>query len=100
METIGAMTDEVFKNPNYIEISKKFCPAPAVTHYEMVSITVLLPGLEIPVHYDAPYFKSVSRMTTPPKGLKSGRPCCHHSFKLEFKVYWSKLSSEIAKSYG
>ena len=31
----------------------------------MVSITVLLPGLEIPIHYDTPYFKEVSRLTTP-----------------------------------
>ena len=65
MSAIGAMTDEVFKNPNYVKISKKFCPAPGITHYEMVTITVLLPGLEIPIHYDVPYFKHVSRMTTP-----------------------------------
>jgi len=65
MSTIGAMTDQVFKNPNYVKISKQFCPSPGITHYEMVTITVLLPGLEIPIHYDVPYFKHVSRMTTP-----------------------------------
>jgi hypothetical protein len=32
---------------------------------EMMSITILLPGQETPVHYDNPYFMEISRETAP-----------------------------------
>ena len=36
-----------------------------VTHREMFSLTILLPGQETPIHYDTPYFKRIGRSTAP-----------------------------------
>ena len=36
-----------------------------MTHREMFSLTILLPGQETPIHYDTPYFKRISRATAP-----------------------------------
>ena len=42
--SIGQITKNLFSSEKYKKISKSFCPSPKVTHKEMFSITILLPG--------------------------------------------------------
>jgi len=65
INSVGQITKNLFESDRYKKISESFCPAPQVTHREMFSLTILLPGQETPIHYDTPYFKRIGRSTAP-----------------------------------
>lgn len=64
LSSVGAIS-KVFASDQYKKVSEKFCPSPKKNHQEMMALTVLLPGSELAVHYDNPYFMDFSRETTP-----------------------------------
>lgn len=64
LSSVGAIS-KVFASEQYKKVSEKFCPSPKKNHQEMMALTVLLPGSELAVHYDNPYFMEFSRETTP-----------------------------------
>ncbi|CAG5076563.1 Oidioi.mRNA.OKI2018_I69.PAR.g8491.t1.cds [Oikopleura dioica] len=64
LSSVGAIS-KVFASEQYKAVSEKFCPSPKKNHQEMMALTVLLPGSELAVHYDNPYFMEFSRESTP-----------------------------------